>query len=123
MKQPSQYVIAQWYKLISRYVEQYGPVAKGVAWVSTQFHHPKGRTYRNKKVLVGPWYVIPVDANLHDYWTREAGNVTNYPKEFAERYGLQCVLWKLMIDRIQNEMGFTLPFGQDVIDAILSTGK
>lgn len=120
MGHPSQYVISKWYTLIGLYVEKYGPVARGVAWVRTQYHHPKGRTYKNRKTLVGPWYVIPIDENLHNYWSGEEGNVTMYPKRFEEMYGRQPLLWESMINRMQNEMGYTLPFGQDVIDAIMA---
>lgn len=104
--------------MISDYVRRHGPVVKGRGVV--QFHHPKGRKYKHNKVLIGPWWIIPLPWELHDVASDNEFNVTHYPKRFIKEYGQQSILWLGMIYTLMNE-GYTLPFSQDVIDAILDT--
>ena len=118
MIKPSPSKIRAWHRMIAEYVEIYGPVVEGRGRV--QFHHVRGRTFRHNKILVGPWFLIPLPSSIHDYHEEGQFNVTNFWKNFVEEYGPQRVLWMNMIDRMKDK-GWVLPFGQDVIDAVLDT--
>jgi len=87
-----------------------------------QIHHPYGRTYKNNKVLIGPWYLLPLCMRLHDVSSNDPFNVTHYPKDFAALYGYQKDLFETMCRDFVLE-GIMLPFGEQVIESIRDTRK
>lgn len=85
-----------------------------------QLHHVMGRTYKHNKVLIGPWYVLPLAFRYHDVSSDNPFNVTHYRKKFAIEKGYQRDLFrKMCLDMI--ELGVTIPFDQDVMDAIMDS--
>ena len=91
----------------------------------TQLHHVAGRTYKHHKVLIGPWFVLPLAVELHDVSSNHPLNVTHHRKLFSAEYGSQAILWfDMVLDiecdlycrRIKNNF-----FGMDVVEAILDT--
>jgi hypothetical protein len=108
-----------WHNQINDYVEAYGPVAGDSTVV--QFHHPKGRKYKHNKVYIGIWWVLPIAYELHERQCDHPDNVTDYPKRFVQRFGTQGALFNLMCITMVND-GWTLPFGNDVMESILDTG-
>lgn len=87
-----------------------------------QLHHVHGRTYKNNKVLIGPWFILPLCWDLHDVFSDKPQNVTHYPKKFALKYGLQKDIFLDMCDNLEND-GIILPFGDDVLESIRNTSK
>tara|TARA_R110000851_G_scaffold133381_3_gene268208 strand:- start:10859 stop:11206 length:348 start_codon:yes stop_codon:yes gene_type:complete len=87
-----------------------------------QIHHVHGRTYKNNKILIGPWLILPLCIRLHDVHSNDPLNVTHYPKKFGLEYGLQKDIFLDMCDNLEND-GIILPFGDDVIESIRNTRK
>ena len=87
-----------------------------------QLHHVCGRAYRNNKVLIGPWFLLPLCMRLHDVGSNDPYNVTHYPKKFAETFGTQKDLFLDMCKKLVSG-GMTLPFGDDVLDSIALTSR
>ena len=89
---------------------------------NVQLHHVYGRTYRNNKVLIGPWYILPLSPRLHDVGSNDPCNVTHFPKKFAEHYGNQKDLFLEMCDSFRTN-GIIIPFNTDVINSIRLTAR
>ena len=87
-----------------------------------QIHHPKGRKYKNQKILIGCWWILPLNWDLHDVNSNDPLNVTHFHKKFTAKYGLQSDLFITMCDDIVLE-GNVLPFSRDVIGSIRDTRK
>ena len=87
-----------------------------------QLHHVVGRTYKNNKVLIGPWFILPLCMRLHDVHSSDPLNVTHYPKKFSLEYGLQKDIFCEMCDNLVIE-GIILPFGDNVLESIKDTRK
>ena len=113
----------KWMALVMIYADYYGPVAFDSEWCendSLECHHVVGRSYKHNKVHIGHWFILPLPCHLHSVNSNHPQNVTYYRKRFTERFGNQRDLWFQMITRMQ-ENGHELPFGQDVIDAVMDT--
>lgn len=82
-----------------------------------QIHHTFGRTYKHEKVLIGPWYILPLVHRLHDVSSNHPHNVTHWPKKFAKEYGYQQDLFFRMCEAIQRN-GRQLPFDKEILIAI-----
>lgn len=100
-------------------VRDFGCVVTGQNDV--QIHHVHGRKYKNNKVLIGPWFILPLCMKLHDVHSNDINNVTHYPKMFAQAYGLQRDLFLEMCDDLAILAG--LPFDLDVLEAIKLTRR
>ena len=87
-----------------------------------QLHHVVGRKGKHNKVVIGHWFIIPLPVRFHDVSSGSKLNVTHYRHSFTHVFGLQSDLFKEMIESMV-ESGITLPFGQDVVDAIMDTRK
>lgn len=118
-KEPSRTLITRWHGMVAWYVAVYGPVAKGEGAV--QFHHVKGRAYVHNKIHIGEFFILPLPWELHDVHSNSGLNVTHFPKNFVAEHGKQSELWMSMVEEIRGYYQ-QLPFGQDVIDAIMDTG-
>lgn len=82
-----------------------------------QLHHVFGRTYTQDKILIGPWYILPLTHRLHDVGSNNQFNVTHWPKRFAIEFGYQRDLFQKMCETIQRN-GQELPFDGVVLAAI-----
>ena len=82
-----------------------------------QIHHVKGRTFKHDKVLIGPWYILPLTPRLHDVGSNNAFNVTHWKKRFEIEYGTQNQLFFQMVNAML-EQGQEVPVPDDVLDAI-----
>lgn len=96
----------------------------GSEWADSQFHlhHVVGRSYKQNKVAIGHWFIIPVPFELHDVSSNHPLNVTHFRKSFTFRFGLQKELFCAMRDNmIDCGMYEQIPFGLDVLSAIDDT--
>lgn len=84
-----------------------------------QLHHVLGRSYKQSKVAIGHWFVIPVPFELHDVNSGHIDNVTHYKHRFTDRFGNQRDLFRDMVNDMRMEM-YELP-PTDVINAIMET--
>jgi len=84
---------------------------------SVQLHHVKGRKYKHNKVLIGPWYILPLTHRLHDVGSNNQFNVTHWPKRFEIEFGTQQ---KLFLDMVATmlEYGQEIPVPAEVLEAI-----
>lgn len=119
MKEPGAKAVKEWHEQIAEYVRQYGPVVRGQGEV--QHHHVKGRKAVHRKVHIGQWFVIPLPYEFHDVHSNSDLNVTHHKKKFVATYGKQSELWLEMVERMRRD-GMKIPFGHDVINAIMDTG-
>ena len=87
-----------------------------------QIHHCGGRKLKHNKVAIGHWFILPLPFELHDVSSNSPVCVTHHKHAFTDMFGLQSELFKEMIESMVDH-GATLPFGQDVIDAIMDTRK
>lgn len=99
-------------------VADYGCVACRESQV--QVHHVFGRTYKHTKVLIGPWYVLPLHPRYHDVGSDNPFNVTHYPKKFAIAFGCQRHLFMKMCEAMERK-GIELPFDDEVWQAIMDS--
>jgi hypothetical protein len=88
-----------------------------------QLHHVHGRTYKNMKVLIGPWFILPLCMRLHDVHSNDPYNVTHYPNRFGDEIGKQKDLFFDMCQKFIDEGDFQLPFESDVMQSILATNR
>lgn len=109
------------HELIGRYVERHGPVA-GNPDYPIHHHHVVGRSYVHNKVPIGEYFVIPLPWTLHCVSSDDPNNVTLYPKNFVKTYGKQSGLWWNMV-RVMMADDEVMPFGNEVVEAIMDTNK
>lgn len=109
-------IIADWYESIG-----YSNATLNGCY-RCQHHHVIGRRGKHNKLHIGGFFVLPLPAEFHDPHSNSVYNVTHRRHNFTGHFGLQSELFKEMIDSMV-EFGYDLPFGQDVIDAIMDTKK
>jgi hypothetical protein len=73
-----------------------------------EIHHAAGRTAKHNKVHVGHWWIIPLTKAEHDL-------VPTWVKGRKER---EKFLFEQICNKYGRRYGRTLPFGDDVINAI-----
>jgi len=109
-------IIADWYQSIG-----YSNATLNGCY-RCQHHHVIGRKGKHNKLHIGGFFVLPLPWEFHDPHSNSVFNVTHRRHNFTAHFGLQSELFKEMIDSMVS-FGYDLPFGQDVIDAIMDTGK
>ena len=105
----------QWLEIVT----EHGCVVTGRSDI--QRHHVFGRKYKQDKVHIGEFYVIPLWWELHDISSNHPNNVTHYPKRFAKAYGMQKVLFAEMVETLQNG-GHEIP-SDEILRAIGATSR
>jgi len=114
-KKPSQAVEKRW---LQRVVE-HGCVVNGNSQV--QVHHSMGREARSQKMFIGRWFVLPLSEWLHDVGSNHPWNITHHRNDFIKQFGSESELWHKMICKLSEQE--PLPFGEDVINAVLATSR
>lgn len=109
--------IAEWYQEVG-----FSSLLLNNTWYEFQLHHVGGRKLKQNKVPIGDWFILPLPIRLHDVNSNDPLNVTHHKHMFTGTFGLQSELFKEMIDSMVDH-GAELPFGQDVINAIMDTRK
>lgn len=56
-------------------------------------HHCEGATFKNNKVLVGHWFILPLCQEVDDIVTHGSR------RAFRERFGPQSALWAKLIEK------------------------
>lgn len=112
----------KWMGTISKWYEGCGYTQSRLNQYSYQLHHCGGRKLKHNKVAIGGWFILPLPFEMHDVSSNNMFNVTHFKNRFTDKFGLQSELFKEMIDSMV-EFGYDLPFGQDVIDAIMDIKK
>jgi len=82
-----------------------------------QLHHVGGFTYKHNKVLIGPWFILPLHASLHDVGSDHPHNVTHYRSAFTSNYGSQASLFFKVVYAALHQ-GAPIPFEMDVLNTI-----
>jgi len=85
-----------------------------------ELHHVIGYKQKHNKQWIGPWFVITLAYRLHSNNSQHSLNVTYHWKAFVKEYGPQRELFKTRCDQMV-EQGITLPFDDDIMNAILAT--
>lgn len=83
-----------------------------------QLHHVVGREGKQSKYMIGRWFVLPLSFGLHDVSSNDPDNVTHHRHAFTAAHGLQRALFQKMCEDLGD-----LPFGDDVMAAILATDR
>lgn len=91
------------------------PVTGGI-----QRHHVVGRTYKHKKTPIGKQFMYALCLDLHDPGSNHPNNVTKYRNTFTEVYDYERNLFYAMCEKMVDR-GETLPFDDDVMNAIMDT--
>ena len=112
----------QWIKDITSWAdgnlsELYGAKYNGSPF---QRHHVKGRTYKQNKVHIGDYFILPVPFDLHDVSSNHPLNVTHHKHAFTGVFGKQSDLFADMVYLMELE-GYEIP-PIDVMNAIRGTG-
>jgi len=84
-----------------------------------QYHHVVGRSYKQNKIKIGNFFILPVPQELHDVGSNDPDNVTHFRHNFTRRFGNQRDLWQMMICRME-EYGLEIP-SLEIIYAISVT--
>lgn len=77
----------------------------GDEWQGSQLqcHHVAGRTYKNNKVHIGHYFILPIPFDLHDVHSNHPLNVTHWRNRFTAEFGMQRDLWLKMVNRMTDE--------------------
>lgn len=95
-----------WLKAVADFHNDYGlDYLYGVDWSSAPFqmHHVCGRSYKQNKVKIGNWFILPVPLALHDVHSNHPLNVTHWRHRFTDNFGLQRDLWLKMVEKMKSE--------------------
>jgi hypothetical protein len=84
-------------------------------------HHCVGREGKHNKFHIGRVFVLPLCLELHDVHSNHHLNVTHHRKRFIKEFGLESELFMDMCNRLALDA--PLPFGEDVLGAIMDTGR
>lgn len=85
-----------------------------------QCHHVAGRTYKQNKIHIGHYFILPVPVFLHDVSSPHLLNVTHWRNRFTATFGMQRDLWESMVSRMHSQGAIEeLP----PIDVILSIAR
>lgn len=113
----------KWLAMVTEWYESIGYLDEDLNGdYSVERHHVVGRKGKHNKIPIGHWFILPLPFRFHNIQSGDIHNVTNFKHNFTGRFGLQSELFKEMIDSMVY-FGYKLPFGRDVIDAIMDTRK
>ena len=112
---PSRAVEKAWFERIT----EFGCVITGQSNIDR--HHSVGREWKQNKFYIGRWFVLPLAKHLHEIKSPHNLNITHHRKAFIAEYGLESELFKKMCRKLAEDG--PLPFGEDVIAAIMATGR
>jgi hypothetical protein len=95
----------------------------GAEWSDSllQCHHVAGRTYKNNKVHIGHWFILPVPVELHDVHSNHYLNVTHWRHKFTGEFGMQRELWLKMVNKMVDEFAITKPIETEIVNSIMSS--
>lgn len=95
----------------------------GAEWDKSplQCHHVCGRTYKQNKVHIGHYFILPIPFDLHDVHSNHPLNVTHWRNSFAIEFGYQRDLWLKMIHKMQSEIVLIDKISLDVVGAIMAS--
>lgn len=94
-----------WLKAVADFHNEHGVgYLFGDMWNDAPFqiHHVCGRSYKQNKVKIGHWFILPVPQQLHDVHSAHPLNVTHYRKRFSEAFGNQRYLWRKMVEKMAD---------------------
>lgn len=95
-----------WLKSVADFHNEYGVgYLYGDAWgcVPFQIHHVCGRSYKQNKISIGHYFILPVPHMLHDVHSNHNLNVTHHRHAFTERFGFQRYLYRKMVDKMTEK--------------------
>lgn len=84
-----------------------------------QVHHVCGRSYKQNKIPIGHWFILPIPFELHDVSSNHNYNVTHHRHNFTAVYGMQRELFLNMVNAMGGAFEVNPP--QSVLDAIMRT--
>lgn len=87
--------------------------------IDIQRHHVLGKTAKQNKTLIGPWFIIPVPFELHDPNMKNEHHVGHCKKAFVKRFGAQRDIFSVMYHSMK-ESGFNVP-NEHIYNTIMST--
>lgn len=96
----------QFLKAVADFHNDYGiGYLFGDEWQGSPFqiHHVAGRAYKQNKVHIGHYFILPVPVVLHDVHSNHALNVTYYRHNFTATFGMQRELWLSMVSRMHSK--------------------
>lgn len=99
-------------------VRAYGCVV--TSETAVELHHVVGRKYKLEKVLIGPYFILPLCWRLHGVLSNDPRNVTHFRHRFTEEYGLQRDLFAKMCDDMA-ENGIMVPVPPEIAGLIAQT--
>lgn len=102
---------------VVEWAQAHGPVAEGKGYL--QIHHVVGRSYKQNKVLIGYYFILPLPSALHDVGSNHKLNVTHHRKEFVEEFGNERDLFLGMVKKMK-QAGKAIP-PEEVLNAIAVT--
>lgn len=100
-------------------VRDFGVIVEGSG--APELHHVVGRTYKQDKLLVGPWFVLLLPWQYHGTGSGDPCNVTHFRRNFTARFGLQRDLFAGMVKILHNE-GVDVP-PIEILKAIEATDR
>lgn len=92
----------------------------GAEWSSSplQCHHVAGRTYKQNKIHIGHYFILPVPFALHDVHSNNPLNVTHWRNRFADEFGMQRDLWLSMVSRMHSKGAIDELPALEIVEAI-----
>lgn len=86
-----------------------------------QCHHVCGRTYKQNKVHIGHYFILPIPFEIHDVHSNHPLNVTHWRHRFTDKFGYQRHLWRKMMFKMIKEGCDIELTSDDVYSAIMAS--
>lgn len=109
-----------WMNRITRFGQEHGVFPH--MRMANQFdrHHVVGRTYKQNRIEIGHWFILPIESQYHDIHSNNPFNVSHWRKRYMIEFDSQRNQFAKMCEIIKQEDG-ELPFCDDVYNAIMAT--
>lgn len=91
-----------------------GPIVNGTGRI--EIHHVVGFTGKHNKVHIGPWWLLPLPADVHALVGSAEFDLKAFGFVLGGRFDAEKLLFKKLIDRIPTSTNF---IGNEVFNAIL----
>lgn len=102
---------------VVEWAQAYGTVVEGEGYL--MIHHSAGRSYKQNKVLIGYYFILPLPSSLHETHGNHELNITYHRKAFVAEFGNERDLFLGMVNDMQR-IRKSVP-QQEVLDAIAAT--
>ena len=100
-----------------RWMERVSKIGSVVTFTTpVELHHVVGVTGKHNKILIGPWWLLPLTQEEHRlmHESKRHFSIKHFNYEIAGSFKMEKLMFSRVLERITGE----LPFDDDVVEAI-----